>query len=253
MFLNRGLKNCEINEYELNKYSNDFKIMKNDYYEIYYPIKYENYIKEVLDYSTNKLIENLNFFNKKFDGNIIKASFFDNKEDFFNRIKELDVKAKPPKWARGCFYGNENQILIDSNNLSASFYTLAHETCHLLFKKFIYNNYSNRIVWLDESFAYIFCLPKDEIESDNRIINIIKKYKNLKDISIISNITFEKNNIETKKYDAYDFFQIIGYYLVRVYSKEELLELYKNEKRIVKLGKTILTASILYFKKKYNL
>lgn len=79
MFLNRGLKNCEIKEYELNKYSNDFKIMKNDYYEIYYPIKYENYIKEVLDYSTNKLIENLNFFNKKFDGNIIKY----NKSIFF--------------------------------------------------------------------------------------------------------------------------------------------------------------------------
>ena len=42
----------------------DYKVLKNEYYEIIFPNKYEEDIKEILEYSTTKLIDNLNFFNK---------------------------------------------------------------------------------------------------------------------------------------------------------------------------------------------
>ncbi|UKI27405.1 MAG: hypothetical protein L6V91_01885 [Bacilli bacterium] len=34
----------------------------------------------------------------------------------------------PPKWATGCFYGGETQILLDENNPYERFNTLAHES-----------------------------------------------------------------------------------------------------------------------------
>ena len=71
----------------------NYKVLKNEYYEIYFPSKYESDIKEILEYSTNKLIDNLKFFNKESYGQVIKASFFDRKEAFFSRIKELNENA----------------------------------------------------------------------------------------------------------------------------------------------------------------
>ena len=105
----------------------DYKVLKNEYYEIIFPNKYEEDIKEILEYSTTKLIDNLNFFNKVSYGQVIRASFFDKKDEFFSRIHELDKTATPPDWAKGCFYGGENQILFEKGNIKIRFYTLAHE------------------------------------------------------------------------------------------------------------------------------
>ena len=52
------IKNKEVIELE------NYSKLKNEYYEIIFPIGYEEDIKEILDYSTNKLLDNLNFFNQ---------------------------------------------------------------------------------------------------------------------------------------------------------------------------------------------
>lgn len=79
----------------------------------------------------------------------------------------------------------------------------------------------------------------------------MQNYKVLK--NAYYEITFAKNNIKTTEYDAYDFFHIIGRYLLEIYSSEELLKLYRDEKRVLKLGENILNESILYFKQKFSL
>lgn len=227
--------------------------LKNDYYEIYFPSKYEKDIKIILEYSTKKLIENLAFFNSNSYGQKIKVSFFDNKKDFFARIKFLDENANPPEWASGCFYGGENQILLDKDDLNSKFFTLAHESCHLLFCKYIYKYYCERIVWLDESFAANFSGEVDKELNNGIFIDYIKKYINNKTLPKMCDISFNKNNIVTDEYNAYDLFHIVGRYLLEKYTKEKLLDLYKDLNEIKKLGKTILTDSLLYFKNKYNL
>lgn len=230
-----------------------YKVLKNDYYEIYFPCKYEKDIKEVLEYSTNRLIENLSFFGKITYGQVIKASFFDTKEEFFARIQELDKNATPPDWAKGCFYGGENQILLDEKNVKTRFFTLAHESCHLLFSKFIYNDYKDRVVWLDESFAANFSGEVEKELENGVFLEKIKKYSNCNTLPDMNEITFKRNNVKTNEYNAYDFFHIVGRYLVEIYSNEELLKLYKDEEKVLKLGENILRESILYFKQKYSL
>lgn len=231
----------------------NYKVLKNEYYEMYFPSKYESDIKEILEYSTNKLIDNLKFFNKESYGQVIKASFFDRKEAFFSRIKELNENATPPDWAKGCFYGGENQILFERNNLKIRFYTLAHESCHLLFSKFIYENYKERVVWLDESFAANFSGEVEKELANGEFMKKVKKYLNCNSLPNMNEISFKNNNVKTKEYDAYDFFHIIGRYLLEIYSKEELLDFYKDEEKVLKLGKNILNESLLYFKKKFSL
>lgn len=231
----------------------NYKTLKNEYYEIIFPNKYEEDIKKILEYSTNKLIGNLNFFNQVSYGQIIRASFFDEKDAFFSRIHELDKNATPPDWAKGCFYGGENQILFEENNIKIRFYTLAHETCHLLFSKFIYNNYKNRVVWLDESFAANFSGEVERELGNGMFIEKVKKYLNCNSLPNMNEISFENNNIKTNQYDAYDFFHIIGRYLLEIHSSEELLNFYKDEENVLKLGKNILSESLLYFKQKFSL
>lgn len=229
------------------------EILRNDYYEICYPKEYKDTIEDILNYSTNKLIDNLKFFDKESYEKIIKASFFDDRESFIARIHELDENANPPEWATGCFYGEENQILLDKDNIRSKFLTLAHETCHLLFSKFIYNNYNNRIVWLDESFAANFSGEVDRELENGRFIELIKKYMDCNNLPIMNDISFKNNNIKTKDYNAYDLFHIVGRYLIDNYSKEELLKLYKDQEKVLILGNNILNESLLYFKKQYCL
>ena len=225
----------------------EFKIIKNDFYEIYFPLEYEEYIKEVLDYSTNRLIDNLHFFNEDSYGDVIKASFFDEKEDFFNRICEIDSNANPPEWAMGCFYGGENQILLEKDNVRRRFYTLAHETCHLLFSRFIYKNYSDRVVWLDEAFAANFSGEVEEELENGVFKEKLEKYINRNDLPKMSEISFKNNNVKTDSYNGYDFFHIVGRYLVEMYDSKELLELFNDESKVLELGTHILEDSIKYF------
>ena len=81
----------------------------------------------------------------------------------------------------------------------------------------------------------------------------VKKYLNCNSLANMNEISFKNNNVKTKEYDAYDFFHIIGRYLLEIYSKEELLDFYKDEEKVLKLGKNILNESLLYFKKKFSL
>lgn len=231
----------------------NYKKLKNEYYEIIFPNEYEKDIKEILEYWTSRLIDNLKFFDKISYGQVIKASFFDRKEDFFARIYELDKNATPPDWTQGCFYGGENQILFKENNIKDSFYTLAHESCHLLFSKFIYNNYKDRVVWLDESFAVNFSGEVEKELENGMFVEKVKKYLNCNSLPNMNKISFKNNNVKTDEYNAYDFFHIIGRYLLEIYSRKELLEFYKNEERVLNIRENILIESILYFKLKLSL
>jgi hypothetical protein len=63
----------------------------------------------------------------------------------------------------------------------------------------------------------------------------------------MNDISFKNNNVKTDEYNAYDFFHIVGRYLIETYNSDELLELYNNESKVLELGEHILEDSINYF------
>lgn len=225
----------------------------NDYFEILIPSSLKNYGEEVLNYSTDKLKEFLSFF-KEQNYEKIKGAFLINHDDFIDRIKEVSFpnSSLPLKWATGCFYGGETQILLDENNPYERFNTLAHESFHLLFSKFVYEkNNIDRIVWLDESLASNFDGSTDKLIKANTFENIIIKLINNGKLPKMNELSFSKDNIITKEYNGYDLFKVVGRYLIE--TKNDLLNYINDKEKVINDGEKILEESLNYFILKYNL
>lgn len=228
----------------------------NDYFEILIPVALKKYGEEVLNYSTDKLKEFLSFFNEKSYNKKIKGAFLVNRDDFIDRIKEVSDSNSllPPKWATGCFYGGETQILIDETNPYERFNTLAHETFHLLFSKFIYEkNNIDRIIWIDESLAGNFDGTTEKLINNNTFKDIIIKLINNNKLPKMNELSFSKGNIKTEKYNGYDLFKVVGRYLIETKSKEDLLDYINDKDKVISDGEIILEESLNYFTLKYNL
>jgi len=228
--------------------------LENDFYKILIQESIKEYGEEVLKYSTDKLKQFLYFFKKESYGEKIRGAFFVTREDFFNRIKELDPKSNPPSWAQGCFYGGETQILLNPQNIYERYCTLVHESFHLLFQKFIYEeNNMDRIVWLDESLAGNFDGTTEKLIENGKFLEIILNLKNNKQLPNMNDLDFSKGNIQTENYNGYDLFKVVGRYLIETKSQDELLKYVNNKNKIISDGNTILEISIRYFLEKYNL
>ncbi len=233
----------------------DYITISNDYFEMIIPSSLKKYGEEVLNYSTSKIIEFLSFF-KKQGYEKIKCAFLLDYNDFITRIKQVSTPNTPlpPKWATGCFYGGEIQILLDRNNPYLRFNTLAHESFHLLFSKFIYEKkYINRIIWLDESLAINFDGTTEKlIESNTFKKNIIKLLNNQK-LPKMNELSFSKGNIITEDYNGYDLFKIVGRYLIETKQRDELFNYINDNQKVINDGEKILVESLDYFVKKYSL
>ncbi len=207
-----------------------------------------------MQFSTSKLKEYLSFFSKDSYGCKIKASFMLNRNDFLERIKTVadNNLSLPPIWATGCFYGGEIQILLDEHNYYENFCTLAHETFHLVFNKFIYEkNKWDRIVWLDESLAGNFDGTTEKIIKSGEFKELIFKYYSL-NLPKIEDLDFSKDNIKTSEYNGYELFKIVGRFLLETKPKEKLYMYLNNLSQIKKDGNTILKDSLKYFYDKYK-
>ena len=184
----------------------------------------------------------------------IKGAFLIKHDDFIDRIKEVSFpnSSLPPKWATGCFYGGETQILLNENNPYERFNTLAHESFHLLFSKFVYEkNNIDRIVWLDESLASNFDGSTDKLIKANTFENIIIKLINNGKLPKMNELSFSKDNIITKEYNGYDLFKVVGRYLIE--TKNDLLNYINDKEKVINDGEKILEESLNYFILKYNL
>ena len=233
--------------------SEDYITITNDYYEIYIPKSYEKYGYQVLNFSTEKLKENLAFFKEKSFGTKIKGAFLTTREDYVNRVHLYEPDHTPPKWAGGGYYGDEAMILLEPDKLEKRFATLAHESFHLLFDKFIYKkNNMNRIIWLDESLANNLDGRMPYRLKNGYLEKTVVKLNKLKKLPKMNELDFQKN-VKTNDYDGYDFFIIVGRYLIETMSDDELFAFINNESKVKEAGETILKDSIDYFIQKYNL
>lgn len=233
----------------------DYVILENEYFELLIPSSLKEFGQEVLEFSTNKIKDYLDFFHESF-GEKIKGAFLINRDDFIARINEVreDNSSLPPEWATGCFYGGETQILLNKDNLYDRFLTLVHETFHLLFSKFIYEkNNVDRIVWLDESLAGNFDSSTEKLIENGKFKDIIFELcKNKELLPKMCDLDFQKNNIITDDYNGYDLFKVVGRYLIETKNSDELLEYVKNFEQVIIDGESILDKSLEYFSSKFN-
>lgn len=220
-------------------------------YIINYEPELEDFVRKTLSHAEKKKIEFYKIFNcKETDINILKASFFVNREDFVNYIKSISNGDTPPSWATGCFYNGEIQVLVNINNPEIKMHTLAHETMHLFFDKTIYERYNlDRVNWLDESFAVYLDGNPDDISNNEllRIIDYLDKIADEFDMAILA----DYNKVKTKEYNGYDMFNIIGKYIFETKQEQKYLALIKKDRNeVLKIGKHILKEAIDYFKNK---
>ena len=226
------------------------EIITKDYIINYVP-ELDEFVKKTLSHAKKKKIEFYKIFNcKETDINILKASFFVNREDFVNYIKSISNGDTPPSWATGCFYNGEIQVLVNINNPEIKMHTLAHETMHLFFDKTIYERYNlDRVNWLDESFAVYLDGNPDDISNNEllRIIDYLDKIADEFDMAILA----DYNKVKTKEYNGYDMFNIIGKYIFETKQEQKYLSLIKKDRNdVLKIGKHILKEAIDYFKNK---
>lgn len=231
----------------------DYITIENEYYEIYIPKEYEDYGNKVLDFSTEKLKENLLFFRENTFGTKIKGYYATTREDYVNRVHLHEPKHTPPKWAGGGYYGDEAIILLTPDTLNKRFATLAHESFHLLFTKFVYEkNGFDRIAWLDESLANNLDGRMEYRIRTGYFEKIIFDLKEKINLPKMNDLDFKKGNIITKNYDGYQLFIIVGRYLLETMSDDEMFDFINDDVKIKEAGETILEDSINYFIEKYK-
>ena len=144
--------------------------------------------------------------------------------------------------------------MLTPQNLYDRFCTLAHESFHLLFQKFVYEkNHMDRIVWLDESLAGNFDGTTENLIEDDKFLEIILDLKSKQKLPKMDELEFSKGNIKTKDYNGYDLFKVVGRYLIETKNTDELLKYINDKNQIKKDGSIILEESINYFSKKYEL
>lgn len=226
------------------------EIITKDYIINYEP-ELDEFVKKTLSHAKKKKIEFYKIFNCiETDINVLKASFFVNREDFVNYIKNISNGDTPPSWATGCFYNGEIQVLVNINNPDIKMHTLAHETMHLFFDKTIYEKYNiDRVNWLDESFAVYLDGNPDDISNKEllRIIDYLDKIDDDFDMATLE----DYNKIKTKEYNGYDMFNIIGKYIFETKQEQKYLDLIKQDRTaVLEIGKHILKEAIEYFKNK---
>ena len=218
-------------------------------YIIKYEPELEDFVQKTLSWAEKKRLEFYKIFDcKETDIDVLKASFFINRENFVNYIKDISNGRTPPSWAAGCFYNGEIQVLVDIKNPENQMYTLAHETMHLFFDKTVYEKYNiGRVKWLDEAFAvYVDGNPDDiSIEDFLRMIEYLDKIADGFDMATLA----DSNKIKTKEYDGYDMFNIIGKYIFETKQEQKYLELIKKDRNeVLKIGKHILREAVDYVK-----
>ena len=227
------------------------KKLETDYFIISYEDDLEDFIQNSLKLFDNRLKLLKNIFKEKLkELDKTECAFFTERKDFENYIKKISNGQTPPSLAKGCFYNDGIQVIVDKNfsrELIKRQNTLIHEFTHTCINNLIYIPFHiPRVRWLDESFACYVDGHLDKFSDDEFKIGCenIKKYFSEFDMNYLDDI----KNVNKMADASYQMFDIIGKYIFENNLQEKYLNLLKtDEKQIRKIGCSILEKSIKYF------
>lgn len=265
MFFKKGTKNMKV------LIDNDeIKITVSEEFTI--PRKTLNN-KSLADYMLENTLEKFKLYKKIFNVKKLDKITF----TVYDEEKELELWRKeyiniyginPPEYSRGFFEPESNfsccclhaNSLYKSNWWNKAVCTLAHETFHIYYKKYIYKE--ERIVWFDEGIAQYLSGENDEwLNNDEMFLKKLKYFldnyvpiNNLNERiqgnnSVSDNLIFQREKV----FNGYLASILIIKYIVETKEKKYLFNLMQDNKKIRAFGKYALTNMISYYKEKYKI
>ena len=127
---------------------------------------------------------------------------------------------------------------------------IMHEIVHHIYRFYIENDTTNRIIWFDEGLAMNFSLQNDKYNGDDNFKEfLVNKIFSIKSIPCINDLNHGKSFVN-ENYNGYDLSYLVVRYLIENNSDEDFYLIMKSKKTIKDIGENILNIAISYY---YNI
>lgn len=220
-------------------------------------------LKYITDPMEDFLLEKINQYKKIFgvdDYPKFQINYFDEIEKFRNYIYELRGEDKSlSRYAQGTFDKDMVNAYIspnldkDSLAYHKKICMASHEIFHIMYRNLVLMPLKmNRIVWYDEGMAQFFSgeFSKylDEEEFKKFFLHIKDNTKAIPEL----NKLVHGDNFENEFYSGYRLSYLAIKYLNEILTREEFLELMRNEEKILEYGNSVLNDMFEFYSSKFS-
>ena len=159
----------------------------------------------------------------------------------------------------GLFGYNRVMLYANLENVSHKdiYFGVCHEISHVIYQQYVQEKGKiNRVIWFDEGLAQNLSREKDRLLDDCLLSEFLDKKIFSKD-KVIPKINYFDSHgnsfgsfvdMETKRYDGYDWSYLMIRYLMEVMEKEKFDRLMRSRKEIKSLGDALILETSDYFK-----
>ena len=218
----------------------------------------------------SKLKERLDFYKKIFNQEELdKLTYimFDDLETYRNTMLSK-YNHECPEYSRGMFSTKAKASFVcitpEIRQDKFKFYKMllsnAHEAFHYYYKKYIYQQPENRVVWFDEGLAQYFS-GEHEFLVDEELKKYFDKWNNeYKPINNLNERIQGRSDVPDELifkregvFNGYNTSYLIVRYLVETKGEEYIIDLMKDRDRIIELGNSnIIDEMKEYYLKKFE-
>lgn len=222
-------------------------LIQTDEIEVYSNKDYDiSFLERLISYYTKTKKKILEFLEIE-EFRKIRINLFASKQAYDDYFKDI---MKISKYGIGnCYMGEINYVCMREDLISipkAGFViaSIVHEFIHLLYYEKINKN---KCVWLEEGLAQYLSGQKSLLEMDDERYNkwleeniFSKKIPKIEYLKEHGSTYGKFCDMETNKYNGYDWSYALIRYMVSKYTTKEINEIIRDEDRLVILEKTII-------------
>ena len=144
-------------------------------------------------------------------------------------------------------YTNNNGNKSESYIIKA----IMHEIVHHIYRFYIENDTTNRIIWFDEGLAMNFSLQNDKYNDDDNFKEfLVNKIFSIKSIPCINDLN-HGGSFVNDNYNGYDLSYLVVRYLIETNSQRDFYFIMKDKDLIKSIGNNVLESAMKYYKNKY--
>ena len=129
---------------------------------------------------------------------------------------------------------------------------IMHEIVHHIYRFYIENDTTNRIIWFDEGLAMNFSLQNDKYNDDDDNFKefLVNKIFSIKSIPCINDLNHGSSFVNDN-YNGYDLSYLVVRYLIETNSQRDFYFIMKDKDLIKSIGNNVLESALKYYKNKY--
>lgn len=128
---------------------------------------------------------------------------------------------------------------------------IMHEIVHHIYRFYIENDTTNRIIWFDEGLAMNFSLQNDKYNDDDNFKEfLVNKIFSIKSIPCINDLNHGSSFVNDN-YNGYDLSYLVVRYLMETNSQRDFYFIMKDKDLIKSIGNNVLESAMKYYKNKY--